>query len=315
MQDAPDSSRLATPARRWAAPGAIFSCLLWSTAFVGVKIGLRYAPPLTFAGVRFVLAGLLLVPFWIGRVKAGPAIVGNWRLVVTVAVLQTAILYGTFFVGMTRIGGAQGAILLGSYPLIASILAHFVMDDDRLSRGKIASIMLGMAGVATIAVASKPWQPAGLNQLVGMGFVLVGICSSSVANVVVARRGGAMNPVLLNSLQMALGGAILLAAAAMTEPLPRQLPKWEFFVTLVYLAGVSAVGFSIWYALLKHVKVSRLNMWKFLVPVFGAALSWIFLAGESPDPASVIGMFCVAAAVLFSHRQATAQGAVAKASK
>ena len=103
------------------APAAVLACLLWSSAFVGVKIGLRYMPPLTFAGVRFVVSGLLLAPFWVGRGGAGREILRNWRLVALVAGLQTVVLYGAFFVGMTMIGGAQGAILLGTYPLVAAV--------------------------------------------------------------------------------------------------------------------------------------------------------------------------------------------------
>jgi len=296
---------------RWTAPAAVLACLLWSSAFVGVKIGLRYMPPLTFAGVRFVVSGLLLAPFWAGRVGAGREILRNWRLVALVAGLQTVVLYGAFFVGMTMIGGAQGAILLGAYPLMAAVLAHFTMDDDRLGAGKIVSIALGLAGVAVISLASRPWEPAGLRQLGGIALLLVGILSSAVANIVAARSRGAMNPVLLTSVQMALGGAVLLAAAGATESVPMRLPPWQFLAAMFYLASVSAVGFTIWYALLRHVKVSRLNMWRFVIPVFGAGLSWMLLPGESPDVASVAGVVCVAAAVVLSHRQAASESAVA----
>jgi drug/metabolite transporter (DMT)-like permease len=140
-----------------------------------------------------------------------------------------------------------------------------------------------------------------------MLLVLVGVCTSSAANILVARSRGAVHPALLNSLQMVLGGGILLAVAMRVEGPPVAVPAWQFLVVLLYMAALSAVGFTIWFALLKHQKVSRLNMWRFVIPVFGAVICWVSLEDESPDVISVIGMVCVAGSVLLSHRQAASE--------
>ena len=136
-----------------------------------------------------------------------------------------------------------------------------------------------------------------------MGLLMLGVCSSALANILVARSHGAMNPVVLNSLQMGLGGVILSAIAAFAEGLPSSLPPGRFFVALLWLATVSAAGFSIWFALLKYVKVSRLNMWKFLMPIFGAILSWLLISTESPDVPTVAGMIFVSAGILLGNRK------------
>lgn len=75
-------------------------------------------------------------------------------------------------------------------------------------------------------------------------------------------------------------------------------------MALDWLAIVSAAGFSIWFYWLKRVKVSQLNMWKFLIPPFGSLLSWLLVSGESPDSPTVAGMVFVAAAVLLNQLQA-----------
>jgi len=287
----------------WSVPWAIFACLLWSTAFVGIKVGLRYVPPLTFAGVRFTLAGLILVPLCL-RMRVGLGeLREHWRVVIAVGLLMTVILYGAFFLAMGRVGAGQGAIVLGCSPLVNAVLAHLMMRDDRMSAGKIFAIFLGIAGVAVIAVAREPWSATGLRELSGLGLITVSVFASGLANVLVARNRGALNPVLLNSAQLLLGGLVLLAIGLSVEGIPDSLPDDEFFAALGWLACVSATGFSIWFALLRHVKVSRLNMWKFVIPVFGAILSWSLLPDESPDAWSLIGMVCVATAVVLSQRQ------------
>lgn len=289
-----------------AAPLAIVSCSLWSTGFVVIKLGLQHAPPLTFAGWRFMLAGCLLLPLCGGPGNIVSALRNHWRLIVVVGLCQTVVLYGTLFWGLKLLAGAQAAIITGASPLVAAMFAHMLMADDRMSRGKAAAIAMGMTGIVIIAVASKPWQPAGLASLGGMGLLMVGTCSSAIASIFVARKGRVMSPVVLCSMQMLLGGVVLTTAGAVVEGLPQSLPPVAFFLEIGWLAMVSAVGFSIWFFLLRHVKVSRLSMWKFLMPVFGTILSWSFLPGESPELATIAGMVCVATAVLLSHRQAIA---------
>lgn len=282
-------------------PWAILGCLLWSSAFAVVKMGLEYMPPLTFAGMRFLLAGLMLVPFC-GRPKAiAFALRRQKRLILWVSFLQTILLYSTFFLGMKLVGGAQAAIVVGSGPLASALMAHWFMKNDRMTRGKSCSIVMGMLGVVVLAWASKPWSPAGMRQVIGMGLLMVGVLSSAASNILVARSRRAMNPMLLVSLQMGFGGIVLLVVAALFEGLPTDVPPLRFFVALTWLAFVSATAFSIWFYWLKRVKVSELNMWKFLVPVFGVVISWVLLSGESPDWITVACMACVAGAVLMNQ--------------
>ena len=77
-----------------------------------------------------------------------------------------------------------------------------------------------------------------------------------------------------------------------------------FYCALGWLSFLSAAAFSIWFYLLQHdnIRVSELNFWKFLIPVFGATLSWVLLADESPDILSLSGMVLVAVAVLIFNR-------------
>lgn len=83
----------------------------------------------------------------------------------------------------------------------------------------------------------------------------------------------------------------------------------EYYVALAWLSFLSAAAFSIWFVLLKRpgVKVSILNVWKFLIPVSGAILSWLLLENEHPDIVSIIGMVVIAISLLalgFANRKA-----------
>ena len=296
-----------------ATPWAIAACLLWALAFPLVKIGLEHMPPLTFAGVRFILAGCLLLPA-VGRPKAVRFLLRrHGLLVLKVSFLQTILLYAAFFWGMSLVRGAQGAVLCGASPLAAALVAHWLMPDDRMTLPKAATIALGMVGVVILAAATKPWSPTGLKELGGLGLLSIGVLSSSLAGVLVARTRHKVNAVLLASLQMLFGGAVLLAVGLAVHGLPRSVPPASFFGVLLCLAFISAAGFSIWFYWLKRVKVSRLNMWKFIMPLFGTLLSWLLVTGESPDWPTAGGMVCVALAVLLNQAQAAREDQLALA--
>ncbi|MBO5974863.1 MAG: EamA family transporter, partial [Paludibacteraceae bacterium] len=74
----------------------------------------------------------------------------------------------------------------------------------------------------------------------------------------------------------------------------------NFWLALIWLAFIPAAGFSIWYTQLQKpsVKVSELNMWKFIIPITGAILSWILLPEETPNIYSVSGIIIITAALL-----------------
>jgi drug/metabolite transporter (DMT)-like permease len=282
---------------------AILACLLWATPFAFGKITLEYLPPLTVAGLRFVLAGLIQIPLCkrspFRLLKEAP------RAVILVALFQTTFLYAAFFTSLTLIRGAQAAIIIGTGPLISAIAAHLAMHDDKLTRRTLQSVLLGIAGIIIISLATKPWEPVGLKELAGIGILLAGSIVSAAGNIVVAKQRGRLPALQLNSIQMLVGGAILLLCAIPTEGLPSLTLPMRFYGSMLWLAIVSAAGFGIWFHLLSRVKVSQLNIWKFLIPLGGATLSWILIPGEHPDLPTLSGMTLIILSIVHSQRKTT----------
>ncbi len=279
---------------------AIFACLLWSTAFVGIKIGLRYSAPFSFAGQRFMLAGLLLVPFW-WRQGVLMEVRKNLPLVLKVSFCQTFVLYGLFYLGISMVSGALAAIIIGASPLITAVLAHFCMENEPMSAPKLFSLALGVVGVALVSVSRQPWSsPEGVRVIGGIVLLLLSTIASGFGNVLVAQEKVRIDPVMLNSLQICIGGFFLFLVSLPLEGVPQFSLPMAYYGALIWLAVLSAVAFSLWFVLLKDpaVSVSRLNLWKFIIPVCGALLSWMLLPGESPQSASVLGMIIIAVAIV-----------------
>lgn len=279
---------------------AIVACLLWATPFAAIKIGLKYTTPLNFAGIRFFISGLLILPF-IPEFKAKLRGLSSksWKLIVQVALLQTTFLYGLFYTGIDYLPGALGAMLIGAQPLFAAIMAHLMMKNDKMTWTKISAILLGMLGVCIISLGRADFVLTTTIPL-GVGILILNNIVGSMGNVVVARDTREIPPRILASFSMILGGFMLILVS-----IPLEQPQWtihpsEYYYALGWLAIVSSMAITIWFGLLgrEGVKVSNLNTWKLIIPIFGACISWLILPNESPDLISILGMLVIAFSLL-----------------
>jgi drug/metabolite transporter (DMT)-like permease len=161
-------------------------------------------------------------------------------------------------------------------------------------------IFSGIFGVILISIERQFIISNSLRELSGIFILLGASFVSAIGNIVVAADKSDVAPITLNSAQMGIGGFALLFLSFIIEGYPQIEITKQFVFALLWLAFISAAGFSIWFYLIKQerVKVSELNLWKFILPIFGALISWILLKNESPTLLSVLGMLIVAMSVL-----------------
>ena len=176
---------------------------------MGVKIGLKYTTPLQFAGIRFFLAGVYILPFC-GNILVSLRKIGqNWKAVLRLALFQTFLLYALFYLGISLVPAGLTAIIIGANPLFSAIFAHILLKDDRLSFRKLAAIGLGMAGVVVIAASRENFSWIEGKEFWGILILLLANIAGSIGNVLVVKYKTNMSPVLLNSSQLITGGAAL----------------------------------------------------------------------------------------------------------
>lgn len=274
---------------------AIIACILWATAFVGVKIGLKYSPPLQFAGIRFLISGLLILPI----IKDLPSKLAvakkHYRLILLVGLVQTTFVYALFYIGLDKVPASLGAMLIGAGPLFTALVAHFSMANDRLSVKKTAIILLGLVGVAIISLNKDQGEGVYPFLWLGIGLLLFNNIIGGIGNVLIAKYGKELSPLVFSSLSLSFGGLVLILIAIPTEGIRFEVYPAPYYLSLIWLSFLSATALSIWFGLLrrKGVKVSTLNVWKFIVPLLGAVLSWIIIPEEHPTLLAIIGMLII----------------------
>ena len=279
---------------------AIIACLLWSTAYAGIKIGLQYDTPFHFAGIRFIISGLMILPFTVKPAIYFKMIKEHWKIVFWVTLLQTLVNYSLFYQGLKIVPGALGAVIVGSQPLVTAVVAALMNEGERLTKRKIITIILGLSGVILISAGRQAFKVASTLEILGVLMILGANIATATSNVMVSLRSKGINPFVLSSASLFTGGIILYFLSLLVESGPSGPKPGEYWIDLIWLSFMSAYAFSLWFKLLQrpNVKVSELNLWKFIIPVVGAILSWILVPGEKPEWLTITGMVIITSSLI-----------------
>ncbi len=281
---------------------ALIATTLWGSAFAGAKIGFEYMPPMMLSGFRFMLAGVLLIPLVVILKVNWRVQMKHWRFMLLFGLIQTFLQYGLFYAGLDLVPGALAAIIIGANPLFIAVMAHLTLNDDKLTPRKILAITLGVIGVIYISVGGETLTSTNPLFYRGLALLLVSNIVGSYTNIMVIKRTEPIAPILLTLVANFTGGLLLFLVSLFIEPtevLHSHLPA-EFYWALLWLAIIPAAGFSLWYSLLQRpgVKVSELNILKFIIPVVGVVSSWWLLPDESPTWRAVIGILIISTSVV-----------------
>lgn len=278
---------------------AITACLLWSTAFVSLKIGLRYSEPLHLAGIRFMLAGLMILPFCKNLKYNIHELWDNKVVLLKVSLFQTFGLYSLFHLGIKIVPASVTALIVGAGPLFIALFARMI-NNESISTKKVVAIAVGFAGIAVIAVGGTTGLLETHVPLVGIIILIVSNMSGSLGNVIFAKNKTAVSPVFFNSVQQFTGGFGILILSFFFEGFQFKIQPAEYYTALLWLSFIAAAGFSLWFIVLNKpgIQVSEVNIWKFIVPVIGGILSWIILPDEKPEIIVIAGMILVSISLI-----------------
>ncbi len=253
--------------------GSAAPCIKKGYEMFGIAAGQTFSQ-IAFAGWRFAFAGIvvLLTARVMGR-RILPKR-DEWVPIFWICLFQSIIQYIFYYVGLSATTGTKGAVLSGTQSLFSMILAHLFLKNDKMSRQKALGCACGFLGVLVLGLG-------GLNgfNLLGDGLVLLSAVSSGAGALVSRIFTPGRDPMLLTGWQLLLGGVFLLGVGMAgggslgTVTLPGLL-------LLGYMVVLSAAAFTIWTALLGKFPVSKVTVFSFLIPVFGALFAAIVLGED-----------------------------------
>ncbi|KOU35616.1 hypothetical protein ADK54_36895 [Streptomyces sp. WM6378] len=271
--------------------------VVWSSGFISGKFGLRHSSPYTFAGLRFALAGGVLLGLGLifrQKLPRGRQL-GN---LVVAGVLVQGVQFSSIYVGMDRgVPSGLAALVIALYPLVASLIAVPVLHE-RVTRGQYFGLCLGLGGVV-LAVSES--LTLGGDHLVGIAFLVLGLLGISLGTVYQRRFCAGMEPVMGNAVQLLAAALAALVPAFLVEGFDVTFTA-GYWPALLWAALVnSIVGVGLLYGLLQRHGTSQVSSLFYLVPMVTAGLAALML-GQHLGPLTLGGLVLATAGTLLANR-------------
>ena len=289
-------STLRSSQRTKAIGQALLVTLLWSTSWVLIKFGLEEIPALTFAGLRYTLAFLVLLPLVFRRrrdVDLDQISSKTWLQLVALGLLYYAVTQGAQFIGLSYLPAITVNLLI-SFTVIVVVLLGIWLLRELPTKGQWIGMLVFLAGVAIFFY--PPVFPS--DQATGVIVVLVGVIANAFSSILGRdlNRSKSLPPMVITVISMGIGGLILLIAGIAFQGFPSlSLMNWGI---ILWLAVVnSAFAFTLWNHTLRTLSALESTLINNTMLIQIPILAWLFL-DEDPTGMELLGMVLAGAGIL-----------------
>lgn len=255
--------------------------VIWGSTYLGIRFADETIPPLLMGGVRFLIAGSLLYVWSRARGVPNPTW-REWKTSGFVGICLLAGGNGTVIVVEKQVPSGIAALLVALVPLWMVVILWLSRKGANPTLRTVFGVLLGLVGVGVLALHGGGSGGQSVNPL---AFLL--IFSSGVwawGSLYAQRAQQSSSPLMATSVQMLVGGAVLLAAGFIAgEPLGLDVASItnKSLLALGYLIVFgSIVGYTAYTWLLRHAPPALVSTYAYVNPVVAVLLGWVF-AGET----------------------------------
>jgi drug/metabolite transporter (DMT)-like permease len=276
---------------------ALLVTFLWSTSWVLIKLGLEEIPAISFAGLRYTLAFLILVPALLvsalRRAELRRLTPSDWLRLSVLGVVFYSLTQGAQFVALAFLPAVTLSLILSFSPAAVALLGASFLGE-RLTRGQWLGVCTFLLGAVVYFLPLR--LPL---QVTGLVVAAVGLLANTWASLLgrsVNRRGD-LHPLLVTVVSMGIGSFLLLAVGFIVEGVPRlDLSGWGI---VIWLAAINtALAFTIWNHTLRSLTAIESTLINNTMLIQIAILAWLFL-GEPISAREGIGLILAVLGVLY----------------
>ncbi len=280
---------------------AILLNLVWGANAVAIKLALGTFPPF-WSGFWRMGAGVPTIGLW-ALLRGIPLLPprSEWASLTalgTIMTVQTSLVY----LGTNLTSAAYSAVLLNSYPIPTSLIAHFVVPGDHLSWTRVAGLVVAFGGISVLFLG-RPDPELASRPLLGNVLCTTTACLFGVRFVFTKRIIEHVHPIRAIFWQSAFALPFYLAVAALIEE-PTRGPVTTASILAILYQGTVSNGLCtiLWIMLVQRYRPGVLSVFGFLTPIFGVVFSTIAFS-EELSPALLAGVIAVAAGILLVAKQ------------
>ena len=276
---------------------ALFVTVLWSTSWVLIKRTLAEIPPLTFAGLRFTLAFLILLPgLWKYKAEVRALSAKEWLLLATLGVVFYTMTQGGQFLTLNHLEAVSFSLLLNFTTLLVAVFGIIFLQEipSRLQWGGIAIFIFGVLIYFLPAFTAQD-APHPEGRWIGFALAAATVSANAISSILGRKinRTGTISPLVVTVISMGIGATLLLGAGVVVQGLPPI--SGSTWAVIIWLAVVNtAFAFLLWNKSLQVLSAVESSIINNTMLIQIAVLAWLFL-GEQP---TVLGLAGLALAVV-----------------
>jgi drug/metabolite transporter (DMT)-like permease len=279
--------------------GLVIVCLIWGSTWLAIKEGLASIPPFLAAGVRFIIASILLRLVMAQQGERIPTDRRYWMLILETGLLTYSIPFAFMYWGQRLIPSGLSSVLFATYPFFVAMAARFRVPGERLPLMRVVGILLGFVGV--VAIFSGELNVEHGFSAIGMACIVIGAALQAWALVSVRLKGQEIHPGTLTFGGMIIGATVLSTSSLLLEDYSTLLIDQRAIVSTLYLAAFgSVITFITYFWLVKHVNPVLLSLTAFVTPFIAVSLGAVVL-DEQLGTRVLLGGLLVLAGVLFAN--------------
>jgi drug/metabolite transporter (DMT)-like permease len=274
-------------ARGWTLFAAV--SVIWGMPYLFIKLAVDEMSPSLVAWSRLAIAAAVLLPVaW--KLGALRGLGARWQMLAFFAAVEMAIPWPLIGFGEVRISSSLTAILIAAVPLVVALIALRFDHSERPTRTRLAGMLVGFAGVASLVGIDIGGRGA---ELAGAGAILLAAVCYAIGPMIVKRRLSDVDP--LGPVAASLGIAALLVTPFAAADLPETTPSADALVSVAVLGLVcSALAFLLFFRLIAEVGPGRATIITYINPVVALALG-VAILGESVTAGAVVGLLLILA--------------------
>ncbi len=269
-------------------------CFVWGTTWLGMKIGIATVPPALFSGLRWTVAGAVLLAFrhWRGEIVRPPPRL--WLRLLGVSVLLITLNQVIQLYGLKYITAGLAAVISSALTPVALLGFSVALGQERFSLRQLGALGLGVLGVATLFGPAALAGTLDVREVLGASGVTVGCLCYCLGSVMTRPMMRTLAPVQLAGLTDLLGGVVLVAASLAVEPGSWAALDfgwgWDAILAWFYLLiPGSLLSTTAYFLLVRDWGASRPGTYAFISPIIAVAVGWQFF-GEKLDWGDAVGM-------------------------
>jgi drug/metabolite transporter (DMT)-like permease len=269
--------------------------LVWGSTYLAIRVGVQELPPVLFVGVRFDLAGVLMLAFALARGHALPRRREDWFRVAATGLIMLACANGLVTWSEQWVESNQAALIVATSALWMAWLGTLGRAGERLSSLTVAGLLLGFAGVGVLVGGGLSLQAAPLTAYLAL---IVSPVLWACGSVYSRRHPGACSPLMTAALQMCFTGVFMtLLGLALGET-----SEWrhdsEAYAALAYLIVFgSCLGYGAYFWLVHEVSPAALGTYAYVNPAVAVLLGW-WLLDERLSATQMAGTAVILAGVV-----------------